>query len=80
MLEHPVISLLSRWPSRQAVCEDARAADPNLDPVAVHRWFQRRSVPSRYWAALMDGAARRAIALSADEIVRAHSDVQGDAA
>lgn len=69
---HDVPSLLGKWPDRRAVWEDACALEPKLELVAVHRWFQRGSVPPRFWAVLLAGAARRGICLSADEIVRAH--------
>lgn len=78
MSEHPVIAILSLWPSRREVLNDARRADPSLDMIAVHRWFQRASVPGHYWGALLDGAQTRGFALTADDIVRAH--VREDAA
>ncbi len=81
MFSHPVVSILLKWPSRQAVFDDARVADPSLQMVAVHRWFQRSSVPARFWGALLDGAVRRGFDLTSDEIVRAHAAEQkGDAA
>ncbi len=70
---HPIISILSRWPSRRAVYEDALTADPDLDMVAVHRWFQRGSVPSKYDVALLQGADRRGIGLHFLEIANARS-------
>lgn len=73
MQEHPVTKLLSNWPTRQAVHEDARAADADLEMVAVHRWFQRGSVPSRYWRALLDGAAARGLSVIAEDFVAAHA-------
>lgn len=72
MSEHPVITILSRWPSRRELHEDARAADPKLDLVAVHRWFTRESVNPRHWPALVDGATRRGFGLTVDELMRAH--------
>jgi hypothetical protein len=71
---HPVTNLLKRWPSRQAVHDDARAADDALDIVAVHRWYQRGSVPSRYWQALLAGAARRNMSVTADDFIAAHAE------
>lgn len=80
--KHPLIEILDRWNSRRAIYEDARAADPNLDMVAVHRWFQRKSVPSKYDAALLNGADRRGFGLHPMELVRAravHADQSGHA-
>lgn len=73
MQEHPVTKLLSNWPTRQAVHEDARTADADLDMIAVHRWFQRGSIPARYWQALIDGARRRSLEIGADDFVAAHA-------
>lgn len=72
-MENPVVKILSMWPDRQAVYTDAVAADPSLNMVAVHRWFQRASVPPKYWSALIAGARRRNIDLTADDVVLAHS-------
>ena len=72
-MENPVVKILSMWPDRQAVYADAVAADPSLNMVAVHRWFQRGSVPAKYWSALIAGARRRSIELTADDVVTAHS-------
>lgn len=72
-MENPVVKILSMWPDRQAVYADAVAADPALNMVAVHRWFQRGSVPAKYWSALIAGAKRREIDLSAEDVVLAHS-------
>ena len=70
---HQIISILSRWPSRRAVHEDALLANPELDPVAVHRWFQRGSLPPKYDVALLQGADRRGIGLHPMEIATARS-------
>ena len=81
-ITHSIRTILNRWPSRRAVYEDALAADPSLDMIAVHRWFQRGSLPSKYDAALIDGACRRGIGLHAMEIVKArsgHADQAGHA-
>lgn len=72
---HPITEILSRWPSRRDVYEDAKAANPDLDMVAVHRWFKRGSLPSKYDAALIQGADRRGFGLHAMELVRARSGV-----
>lgn len=52
--------------------EDARAARADLDLFAVHRWYQRNSIPSRYWAALVDGAAKRGIKVEVSDLLNAH--------
>ena len=73
IMENPVVRILGMWPDRQAVYADAVAADPGLNMVAVHRWFQRGSVPAKYWSALIAGAKRRNISLTAEDVVLAHS-------
>lgn len=59
VMDHPVTELLAKWPSRRAIRDDARAAEPGLELVAVHRWFSRHTIPSRYWRSLIDGAVAR---------------------
>lgn len=73
MTQHSVEAILSKWPSRQAVLEDARVGAPDLDLMAVHRMFQRKSIAPRHWAALAAGAARRGVPLSVEEIAAAHA-------
>lgn len=70
---HPVLGILGRWPSRQAILEDIQRNDPSIQMVAVHRWFQRKSVPPRHWAALVNGAKRRRFKLSANGLMLAHA-------
>ncbi|WP_406736334.1 hypothetical protein [Thioclava sp. GXIMD4215] len=43
--------------------------------VAIHRWFQRGVVPGAYDIALLSGAAKRGIALTADDLLRARSEM-----
>ena len=74
-----VYHILSLWPHRRAVLDDARKLDPDLDIVAVHRWFQRGSVPGRFWAALLEGALHRGLPITAEDFVMAH-DGRKDAA
>ena len=69
----PAQLIIDAWPSRQAVLEDARAARADLDLFAVHRWYQRSSIPSRYWAALVAGAQRRGIDVSVEDLLTAHA-------
>lgn len=72
--------ILDRWPTRRAVYEDALKADPDLQMVAVHRWFSRGSIPGKYDAALLEGAARRGIGLHPKELISArsvHTDQSG---
>lgn len=73
MRHHPVVEVLGRWEDRRAILADARAEDPSLDLIAVHRWVQRRSVPPRYWQALIAGASRRGLGVTAEDLARAHA-------
>jgi len=72
-MNSPVTQLLGLWPDRKAVHEDARAADPDLDLIAVHRWHSRQSVPAKYWQALIDGGKARGLKVSAERFVNAHA-------
>ena len=80
---HPILSILNLWPSRRAVLDDVNASLPEsrkLDMVAIHRWFQRKSIPSEYDASLIDGASNRNIALNWRELMEAraaHTDQHG---
>jgi hypothetical protein len=74
--QDPVIRILSRWPSRAAVFEDIKAFTPDLDMVAVHRWWQRKTIPPRHWPALVAGAERRGVRLTGEDILRAHQSRQ----
>lgn len=78
-MQHPVCEILSLWPTRRAVLDDARELEPTLDIVVVHRWFQRGSVPSKFWGVLIEGAARRSLRVHAHDFVKAH-DGRTDAA
>lgn len=73
MRQNDVVSLLKRWPNRKSVFDDVRKANPDLQMIAVHRWFSRASVPSGYWMALIEGAKRRNIYLTTDELAQAHA-------
>lgn len=69
----PVTKLLKHWPDRQAIHTDATAADARLDLIAVHRWFQRKSIPVKYWPALIEGGRKRGFDVSAESLLSAHS-------
>jgi hypothetical protein len=71
---NPVTNLLNQWPSMQTVYEDALAADPDLKRIAVYRWFKRGSVPPRFWEALLEGAARRKVTVTAKDFIAAHAE------
>ena len=73
MSSHPVTTILDKWPSRRAILEDARRADPSLELIAVHRWFQRKSIPPHRWNALVTGARRRKLGVSLSDLAAAHS-------
>ncbi len=69
MSKHPSTSeILKRWPSRQAVADDA-----GVDLFAVHRWHQRGSIPGKHDSRLLAGAEKRGICLSAQELIEARS-------
>ncbi|MER5173366.1 hypothetical protein [Thioclava kandeliae] len=66
-----IIEILERWPSRRALLEDARVLRPDIELVAVHRWFQRGVIPGAYDIALLHGAGRRGIELTPQELLSA---------
>jgi hypothetical protein len=66
--QNPLQIILARWPSRQALADDA-----GVDLYAVHRWFQRGSVNGRHDMSLLSGAQRRGINLTAFELMEARA-------
>lgn len=73
MAQHPVVQILKKWDTRKDVLEDVRRVDPDIEMIAVHRWFQRNSIPASRWPALIRGAKRRKIKLTLDELAEAHA-------
>lgn len=65
---HPILSILHKWPSRQALAEDL-----GLDVIVVHRWHQRTSIPAKYDTRLLDAASRRNIPLLWRELMDARA-------
>jgi hypothetical protein len=78
MQKSRVIQILSLWPDRRSVHEDAAKARADLQMVAVHRWFGRGSIPSEYWSALLLGARARRIKLTAQDLADAHAACEQD--
>jgi len=66
-------TLLEKCGSRRDLLADAQAVNPDLDLYAVHRWFQRGSVPARYWLSIVEGARNRGAQVSLDQIAKAHA-------
>jgi hypothetical protein len=50
--------VIGRWPTTRAFARDA-----GCSPTLVRQWRHRDSVPAQYWPGIVDGAARRGIAL-----------------
>lgn len=78
MSEHPIQKIIERWPNRQSLADDA-----GVDLFAVHRWYQRKSIPARHDMALLDAASRRNISLNWRELMEAratHVDQHGHTA
>jgi len=63
---HPILSILSLWPSRQDLAEDM-----NLSLIAIHRWHQRKSIPPEYDLRLLDAAANRNVPLLWRDLMKA---------
>ena len=64
----PTQQIIKRWPSRQEL-----AGDIGVDLFAVHRWFQRSSIPAKHDIAILDAASRRNIPLNWRELMEARS-------
>jgi hypothetical protein len=50
--------VIARWPTTRAFARDA-----GCSPTLVRQWRHRDSVPAQYWPRIVEGAARRGIAL-----------------
>ena len=72
--KHLTLEILERWPSRAAL-----AADVGRDLFAVHRWFQRKRIPAKYDAGLLDAASARNIPLNWRELMDARAADTGAA-
>ncbi|WP_198135701.1 hypothetical protein [Sagittula stellata] len=66
------INILSRWPDRASIHADVLTVDQKIQMVAVHRWFSRNSIPSKFWLALVEGAAKRGFKVTPEELAGAH--------
>lgn len=62
------ISILSRWPSRQALAEDT-----GRSIITIHSWFGRKSIPADMDVVLVDAASRRGFDLSFEELARSRA-------
>jgi hypothetical protein len=51
-------AVIARWPNTRAFARDA-----GCSPTLVRQWRHRDSVPAHYWPRIVEGAARRGIAL-----------------
>lgn len=60
-----VTEILNQWPDREAV-----AADAGVEPIAVYRWEKRGRIPGKHYLALLRGAKRRELNVTADDLVR----------
>jgi hypothetical protein len=66
---HPILDILERWPNRAAL-----AADLGRKVVVIHRWHQRKRIPAKYDAAILDAASARNIPLNWRELMDARSE------
>lgn len=62
-----ISDMLSLWPSRKAVADDLQTTVGR-----VHKWAQTDSIPAVFHARLVRAAARRAIPITAEDLVRLH--------
>jgi hypothetical protein len=62
-------SIVSRWPSREAMAQDARSKSVFV----VHRWWQRRSIPGDRDVDLIAGAKKRGFYLTHEELAQARA-------
>lgn len=68
-----VNKILDLWPSRSEILNDIQIVSPDLSMIAIHRWYARSAIPSKYWSALLHGAALRGLPLTADILVSVHA-------
>ena len=59
--------IIERWPSRAAL-----AADVGRQVVVVHRWYQRGSIPARYFATMLAAAEERGIPVTWRDLLETH--------
>ena len=51
---------------------DEIAAECGVEPIAVYRWAQNASIPSRHFAGVLRVASRNNAGISADDLISAH--------
>jgi hypothetical protein len=70
----PTQKIIAKWPNKRSLADDINAfLGTSLKPVAVIRWFNRNSIPSKYDAAIVDAATRRALSVSLVDLMNARS-------
>jgi len=64
--------LIALWPSRAEF-----AADLGVQLARVHKWAQNNSIPAVFWLRLLNAAAEREIAATADLLVKLAAPNEG---
>jgi transcriptional regulator with XRE-family HTH domain len=57
--------LIVKWATVREFAEDM-----GVSPNTAAGWKRRKSIPSDYWADLLDAAARRKVQVAADDLVK----------
>lgn len=71
-MDTPVKTLLEKCGTRQEILADVQRKFPQTDLYAVHRWFQRDSVPGKYWGLIVAGAQSRGCKVDLRDMATAH--------
>jgi hypothetical protein len=72
-----VRDVIGLWPSRKAMADDLEAvgggaATDAVTAERVHKWATRGVIPAGYHGRVLRAAARRGVALTADDLVAIH--------
>lgn len=62
-----VTELVGLWPSRRELAEDVGVMTDR-----VHKWAKANAIPAGFHLAVLNAAARRGFAVTAEDMVRLH--------
>lgn len=74
VMKQRIKNLLAKVGSREEI-----AAECGVEPIAVYRWAQNGSIPSKHLAGVLRVATRNNTGITATVLLTAHDPVLGDA-
>ena len=66
-------AIIDLWPTRPALAAAISIPEDVVTKDRVDKWARRGVIPARYWSRVMTAARAKGVALTADDLVAAHS-------